>query len=170
VARAHGRAAMAAALLLAFGAVRAEGPASLVAGWMERARLMPGEIAVQAKLDTGADHSSLHATGIARFQRDGAEWIAFDVIDDSGATLRLERPLVRTARVSSVLTSRSARPVVRLGVCVGPVYRVVEVNLVDRAGMNERMLIGRSFLEGRLLVDPSRRHLLEPSCAGGAAP
>jgi hypothetical protein len=137
-----------------------------IAGWLERARITPGGLVLDAKLDSGASRSSLHATNIQRFQRDGSEWLAFDLETGEGRPLRMERPLKRIARIRSAPGAEEERPVVTLGICVGNVYRVTEVNLVDRSGLAKPLLIGRSFLRGRLLVDLKNRYLLEPTCKG----
>lgn len=137
-----------------------------VAGWIERVRLGGEGIVVQAKLDTGADVSSLHAAHVRRFQRDGAEWVGFDVTGEDGRVVHFEQPLVRSARVRSATGGRQQRPVVRIEVCLGGVSGLTEVNLVDRSAMSERLLVGRSFLNGRFLVDSARTHALEPDCRG----
>jgi hypothetical protein len=62
------------------------------------------------------------------------------------------------------------RPTVTLGICIGTVYRVTEVNLVDRSALNKPLLVGRRFVSGRMLVDVRRRHLLEPACRRKAVP
>ena len=135
-----------------------------VAGWLELARLSPGEIVLEAKLDSGARTSSLHAVNLQHYEHDGKAWVSFDVVGADGRSARIERPVVRTARVKSALGSDEARPTITLGVCVGPVYRVTEISLVDREGLPQPLLIGRRFLRGRLLVDVGRRHLLRPDC------
>ena len=139
-----------------------------VAGWLERARITPGDVIVEAKLDSGARTSSLDARNLQRFDRGGEHWVAFDVTGEDGRAVRIERPLVRTSRVRSALGTDHARLTVTLGICVGRVYQVAEVSLVDRSGLSKPLLIGRRFLSGRLLVDTSSRHRLEPEC--GSAP
>ncbi|MBI4206165.1 MAG: ATP-dependent zinc protease [Betaproteobacteria bacterium] len=151
-------------LSAACAAYAAPPDAAPVAGWLERARLSPGDIVLEAKLDSGARTSSLHAVNLRQFERDGKEWVAFDVAGDNGRSVHIERPLVRIARIKSALGTDEARPTVTLGVCIGTVYRVTEVNLVDRDGLSKPLLIGRRFLKGRLLVDLNRRYLLEPTC------
>jgi hypothetical protein len=143
---------------------------ALVAGRLERVRISPGELVVEATLDTGAHTSSLHAENVQRFKRDGLQWIAFEVRGEDGRVARLERPLVRVSRVRSALGSDGARPVVRLGLCVGTVYRAVDVSLVDRSGLKRPLLVGRTFLRDRVLVDSGRRHLTEPACPTVPAP
>ena len=134
-----------------------------VAGWIERVRIDPG-LVVQAKLDTGADSSSLDAHDMRWFQREGIDWVSFEVLGIEGQRVRLERPVIRITRVRNALGAGQRRPVVMLGICVGGVYRATEVSLADRSWMNERMLIGRRFLGSHLLVDSARKYLLEPSC------
>ena len=119
---------------------------------------------VEAKLDTGARTSSLDAVNMQRLIRDGADWMAFDVAGNDGRNVRIERPVVRIAKIKSALGIDEDRPVVTLGVCIGKVHRVTEVNLVDRGDLTAPLLIGRRFLQGRLLVNVNRRNLLEPAC------
>jgi hypothetical protein len=140
------------------------------AGWLERARLSPGDVVLEAKLDSGARTSSLHATDLQQFRRDGKEWAAFDVIGNDGRSVRIERPVLRIARIKSALGFDEGRPTVTLGICIGNVYRVTEVNLVDRSSLTTPLLVGRRFLKGRLLVDLNRRYLLEPACKRKAVP
>ena len=39
-----------------------------------------------------------------------------------------------------------------------------EVNLADRTNFDYQMLIGRSFLSGNVLIDPSLQYSFEPNC------
>ncbi len=135
-----------------------------VAGRIERVRLTPGDVVVEAKLDTGAHTSSLDAMNMRRLIRDGTDWVAFDVTGNDGRSVRIERPVMRIAEIKSALGIDEDRPVVTLGICIGKVYRLTEVNLVDRSDLTTRLLIGRRFLKGRLLVNVNRRYLLEPAC------
>jgi hypothetical protein len=150
-------------LVFSFTTAHASGPVP-VAGWTERARLSPGDIVVEAKLDTAARTSSLHAVNPRQFERDGKKWVAFDVLGNDGPSVHFERPVVRIAHVRSALGRDEARPTVTLGICIGNVYRMTEVSLADRSSLTKPLLIGRRFLKGRLRVDPNRRNLLEPAC------
>ena len=145
--------------------------AAPVAGWIERARISPGGIVLEAKLDSGARTSSLNAENLEQFERGGQKWMAFDVVGNDGRRAHLERPLVRVARIRSAPGVDEDRPTVTLGICVGDVYLVTEVNLVDRSNLIRPLLIGRRFLlKGHLLIDLKRRHLLEPACEQEAVP
>lgn len=166
-------AAALAGLLIAFASPAARatpaadtGGARLHAGWIEEARIYPGAFLLEAKLDTGADVSSLDARDAVFFRRGGERWIRFTVTSNRGRTVTLERPVVRMARIKRHSHASQRRPVVRLGICIGDVYRETEVNLVDRARFRYRLLIGRRFMENRVIVDPARKFLHSPECKG----
>lgn len=138
-----------------------------IVGWVERVRLGDEGIIIPAKLDTGADTSSLHAEDIRWFARDGAEWVAFDVVGEKGRKMHFERKVLRIGRIRRLGNSVQKRPTILMEVCLGGVQRVTQVNLVDRGNMNYEMLIGRRFLEKRFLVDPAQTYTVEPHCEAG---
>jgi hypothetical protein len=154
------------ALMVALPAVAGE---KKVVGWIEKVRLSPGNFVVHAKLDTGAEYCSLDAANLTEFERQGAPWVRFDLTERDGRKITLERPLLRTATIKRHYGESQKRPVVKLGVCLGKIYQETEVNLVDRAGFQYRMLIGRKFMEGAVIIDPAARYTGEPECAESAA-
>ena len=135
-----------------------------VIGWVERVRIFPGNFEIHAKIDTGAKTSSLNAPNLQIFTRDGAEWASFDVTNRRGVTKHFEQKIFRTAKIRRHGGRYQRRPVVMLGVCVGSVYQVTQVNLVDRNNFNYQMLIGRRFTAGRIVVDPGRTFIAKPEC------
>lgn len=135
-----------------------------IVGWVERVRLQPGNILLEAKLDSGAEYCSLGATNITEFTRKAEKWVRFDLDDRQGKKVTLEGKLVRQAPIKRHFGKSQRRPVIRLGVCVGNFFRETEVNLVDRTGFIYPMLIGRKFMEGRLVIDPAAQHTVEPTC------
>ena len=56
------------------------------------------------------------------------------------------------------------RPGVKIGVCLGRIYQETEVNLVDRRGFQYRMLIGRKFMNGVVIIDPMLKYSVAPEC------
>ena len=56
------------------------------------------------------------------------------------------------------------RPVISLGICLGNIYRQVNVNLADRTNYNYTMLIGRDYLNGVYIVDVEIVHTTKPTC------
>ena len=51
-----------------------------------------------------------------------------------------------------------------IGLCLGGVYKIAEVSLVNREKFNYEMLIGRRFLAGDFIVDPSVTYTQDPTC------
>ncbi len=135
-----------------------------VFGLLEEVRLYPGEILVQAKLDTGADNSSLHAVAITRFKRRGERWVRFQTLDEDGEPVTLERKLIRVAKIKRPGGTAQSRPVVSMGICLGTIYRQVEVTLVERTRFRCPMVLGRSFMANTVLVDPSLKGTTKSEC------
>lgn len=153
---------------LALGAAPLQGTTAMaearVAGWIERIRLGEEGAVVSAKLDTGALTSSLHAAEVKWFKRDGKNWVAFDVTDETGRTFHFEREVVRISNVKRQGAATQKRPTVMMGVCLGGIYAVTQVNLADRTGLKYEFLVGRRFLAGRFVVDSERMNLVKPDC------
>jgi len=137
-----------------------------IAGYIERVTIHPENITFKARMDTGATTSSLNALNQERFERDGAEWIRFDVIDpeNEDRLITLEREVVRNVRIVRHSGNHQRRAVVRMGFCIGSHYREEEVSLVDRSSFTYQMLVGRNHMRGAILVDSSRRYLQKPQC------
>lgn len=157
--------ALATALATGVQAGASRGSQTQVFGWVENVRLFPGGLTLTAKLDTGARTSSVDAQGYEIFKRAGRRWVRFRVSDRKGNTVQFERPVARIARIRRSESKTTERPVIMLGLCLGMLYREVEVNLANRAHLNHPMLIGRSSIEGIALVDPSRQFTADPRCS-----
>ena len=136
-----------------------------VFGWAEPVVLEEAGFRLEAKLDTGADTSSLDAIDIRRFRRKGKSWVRFTVEDhEEGDTVRLERPLLRRVRIKRHDGDSQRRSVVSLTVCLGGHRRKVEFSLIDRSQFDYPVLLGRSALTGIAVVDPQVVNLSEPDC------
>jgi len=118
---------------------------------------------LRAKVDTGARSSALHVENIEELPRGR---VRFDVV-----LHRLKRDrrvhvttrIVRRGRVRSSTGHYESRIFVMAPARIGPIECELEVSLVGREHMIFRMLLGRSALAGTFLIDPARRHLLEPA-------
>jgi len=135
-------------------------------GWLEKVRIYPGNLLLHAKVDTGAENSSLNASHIIEFERDGQQWVRFDVTDRNRRTVTFEQRLLRVAKIKRHGSKPQPRFAILLGICLGNIYKEVEVNLVDRSDFVFQMLIGRSFTKGRVVIDPSEKYLTKPNCKG----
>ncbi len=134
------------------------------AGWIEEVMISPGGLRFQAKLDTGAKSSSIHAENISSFSRNGQSWVKFDVTDSESKTVTVERKVHRIVKIKRHKQKPSERPVVLLSICLGDHFAETEVNLSDRSNYKYPVLIGRMFLSEHFVVDPSSKHILETSC------
>ncbi|MFC0711075.1 ATP-dependent zinc protease family protein [Azorhizophilus paspali] len=157
---------------LALPAVAAESP-ERVFGWIEKGSIEPENIPVKMKLDTGALTSSLDAKDLRRFERDGDEWVRFDVEvtdKDTGKLIdsRFERRVLRNVKVRGA-GGAERRPVVKMQICIGKQIYEEEFSLNDRGKMNYPVLIGRRTLGHLGLVDVSRTFTVDPKCSRGSA-
>lgn len=153
------------ALAAALGAVTDE---TQRAGWTERVRLLPSGIELEAKLDSGAENSSLHIERKRLFRRDGERWVRFTVEGESGRRVAFERRLLRYAAIKRHNGGSDVRPVVEMKICLGSVVKKVQVNLVDRSRFEYPFLVGRSFLAGEYLIDSAVQGIKSLACEGEA--
>lgn len=138
----------------------------VIAGWAEAVRIYPGEIQVNAKLDTGANTSSLHVESPVFYSRDSSNWVRFEFRNRRGVATIIDRPIIRVAKIKEAGDRLQERPVITIGVCLGNLFQETEVTLFDRTGFNFALLLGRRFLAGKVLVDSSRKRLLSSNCEG----
>ena len=135
-----------------------------VVGWVEYVTILPENIKIKAKLDTGARTSSLNAVNMVEFERGGDTFIRFDLADWKGRTETVEAKVIRIAKIKQHNSEPERRLVIRIGICLEKVYKQVEVNLVNRSNFNYQLLIGRSFLRGEFAVDPAKTFTIKTDC------
>lgn len=136
----------------------------IVLGWMEEAAISRGGFKVHAKLDTGADTSSMHAENLDIVMRNGKEWARFEITNNYGGQARIEKKVRRFAVIKRKKGKPQRRPVIKMEICVGGLNELVEFTLVDRSNFSSTALIGRNFLSGKVLVDSSNSYTTEPIC------
>ena len=132
-------------------------------GWREWVRLPDlGLPWMKAKLDTGARTSALHAASIEFLERDGEDFVRFEVHPKQGNlehAITVETKLVDQRHVRSSGGRRSFRPVILTTLEIGGRSLEVEMTLICRKRMKFRMLIGREALRGMFMVDPEESFL-----------
>jgi hypothetical protein len=135
-----------------------------VIGWIEPVKLDKGKIQLLAKIDTGADSSSLHADDIKEFTRQGKDWVRFSIHNAKGKTHEIEAEVIKYIKIKRKEMHSHRRPVIKMYICLAKKEREVLVNLTDRSNYKYPMLIGRSFLVGAFLVDSENKDLTRPDC------
>lgn len=128
-----------------------------VVGWKEYVRLPKLGIGpIVAKMDTGAKTAALHADEIEVT----GKRVRFVILQD-GRKRTYRAPLAGLKRVKSSNGISELRAVIRATLEIGKMTLKAEITLTDRADMDVPMLIGRSTLKGRFVVNPARRFLLD---------
>jgi hypothetical protein len=152
-------------LTLFVTAARGEPRELIILGWAENVVLTDPGFRLRAKLDTGAETSSLDARIIKKFRQGGKRWVRFAITNPkTGEEHVLVRPRLRTIGVVQHEGINQVRPTVVLQMCVADRLLDVEVSLVDRSEFTYRLLLGRSALEPFALIDPSATFLSRPRC------
>lgn len=134
----------------------------LVLGREESVLVEPSGIILRARIDTGAETSSIDARDIKEFERDGEKWVRFSLIDrKTNKPYKLEKKVLRRVNIiqSSLDGKYDRRVVVKLKIRVGDFSDLSEFTLTDRDHMDFPVLIGRSFLQDIALVDVSAKDL-----------
>ena len=137
-------------------------------GWVEWVLVGERKMELKAKLDTGAETSSLDASDIRLLRRrtSGQRFVEFRLSDEeSGRTVVFKKRLVREARIKQHDGSFQTRPVVVVSVCVGDHLQEVEVTLIDRSEFLYPVLLGRSALAGLAVDDPDLTFTRDPVCS-----
>ena len=162
---------LAAALLVAFAApagAASDTPGKVIAGYVEKVTLQPFDYVVKAKLDTGAMTSSVHATDIERFEKDGIRWVRFlldvEVVGEGRKRIEVERPLARRVLVKGAEGEKGSRSVVELDMCFNGRLHTVEFTLADRDDLLYPVLLGRRFMNELVVIDPSETFLTKAVC------
>lgn len=136
----------------------------LVVGEVEKAFLVGPNFIYDARIDSGAETSSMDARNVQRFERDGQEWVRFDIPvpgkDDAFETL--ERKVVRNVRIIQANEEDyERRAVVELQFRIGDHEQKAEFTLSDRAHLTYALLIGRNILRDVMLIDVGKEYSTE---------
>lgn len=135
-----------------------------VIGWREWVSLPDLAIAhIKAKVDTGAKTSALHAFYVRPFERDGMPWVRFGVHPLQSSleeVIECEAPVKDVRRVTDSGGHAELRPVIETTLVLQGETRLIELTLTDRENMMFRMLLGRSALKRRFVVDSGKSFLL----------
>lgn len=130
--------------------------AQITLGWLEPVTIIldSRELSIQAKIDSGADNSSIHAIKIKRFEKNDEPWVKFTTVNG----FVIETPIVRETKIKTKLVGFNKRPVILMDICLGGIAKKIEVNLINREHFTKPFLIGRSALSG-FVIDPTQTQL-----------
>lgn len=119
------------------------------------------KISSRALLDTGATNSAVYARNIhIQDEQSGRPTVNFEIKDvHTGEWNTLRSPFIRYAWIKTHSGKPIKKVVVNLPVQVGSITGTSEFYLMDRQAFKYPMLLGRSFLRGRAVVDVSRQNI-----------
>lgn len=136
-------------------------------GWREWLALPElGIAAIRAKVDTGARSSALHVESLEHFIERGAPWVRFTVrpARNARSAIACAAEVIDVRPVTDSGGRTTNRPFIRTLLAIAGQSWPIEVNLTQRTHMLFPMLLGRTAMAGRLLVDPAASFLLgEPA-------
>jgi hypothetical protein len=130
-----------------------------IVGAVEMVRVEPADLMLEARIDTGAETTSIHAEDIQLVEKDGRRYVRFALLDrSSGQRVQQELRLRRRVLIKQSYGPDERRYVVRMWLTLGNTRSRIDVNLSDRANFEYPLLVGRNFLTDSLIVDVSRHH------------
>jgi hypothetical protein len=114
---------------------------------------------LQARVDTGAETSSLHVDNIEKLIINGLQCVSFDIHPDSHNVKRIGKchaPISDIRKIKSSNGTSELRYVIVTSVVLGKDKWSIEITLTDRSDMSYLMLFGREAIGTRFLIDPSQ--------------
>ena len=136
----------------------------ITVGWRELVDLPElGLKRVPAKIDSGARTSSLHGIVLEEFSREGQKFVRFEVFFPGNKVKQVcEAVHVDVRGITSSNGETQLRYVIKTPLQLGDHTFRAEISLADRSDMKFPMLIGRSALRRKFLVDSGNSWLQSP--------
>lgn len=117
---------------------------------------------VKVKVDTGARTSALHAFFVDPFKQGGKQWVRFGIHPhqhDSELAIECEAPVKDRRVITDSGGHKQRRYVIETPMIIGQHQFVAELTLTNRDTMKFRMLLGRTAMNGRFIVNPASSYL-----------
>ncbi len=138
-------------------------PARTLIGWREWASFPDLDVErINAKIDTGAKSSALHAFKIKEREINGASYVEFflhPVQRRKTPEIFCRAPVHDTRIIRSSNGQEEERYVIETKICLSDKIWKIDVTLTDRDAMGFRLLIGRDALRRKFIIDPGASYL-----------
>jgi len=138
-----------------------------IIGWREYVSLTELKVDnVVAKIDTGANLSSIHASEIKITSKDKLKFVTFKIKKNKNTLKKVTCELHGYKKIKSSDGVVEKRPVVKTPMVLDGIRKNIELTLTDRKTMDYTMLIGRKALGRRWIVNPSISFLTDKNEIG----
>lgn len=138
-----------------------------IIGWREWVSLPDlGIPRIKAKVDTGARTSALHAFALHPFKEDGKDKIRFDIHPiqhDMTEVITCVADIIDKRWVTDSGGHKEERFVILTMLILGKRKIPIEITLTERDTMLFRMLLGRSAIRKKFMVNPGRSFVRDKS-------
>ena len=131
-----------------------------IIGAVEPIYMLPMKTPFAARIDTGAENSSLDVDNMKTFERDGEKWVSFDLVNRQGGERHhFEKKILKFVTITRIHKSEK-RPFVMMDVNFGGQIIKARFSLADREKFEYQALVGRNILTGRAIVDTALSNTL----------
>ncbi|WP_153448903.1 ATP-dependent zinc protease family protein [Vibrio algicola] len=136
----------------------------IIVGWREMLCLPDlGIDLIKAKIDTGARSSCLHTFKLETFERDNELWVRFwihPLQNNDEYVKECEAKVLDQRTVKDSGGHQEQRYVIETTLRFNHQDWPIEMTLTNRENMLFRMLLGRTAMQNKIIVDPSASFLI----------
>lgn len=132
-----------------------------IIGEVENVYIAPIKSPFEARIDTGAQTSSIDVETQRIFERDGTKWVSFDIVNkETNEKHTFEKRVEEITKIKRIEASEE-RIVVVMDIKMGNQTIKERFTLAKRDKFNYQVLIGRNILTGRAVVDTALQNTLK---------
>lgn len=136
----------------------------MIVGWREWITLPQlGIDRIKAKIDTGARTSALHAFDVEPYQKYNGQYVRFKIHPiqkDETILIECNAKVFDQRYVTDSGGHKELRFIIKTSIVLGEMNWLIEITLTNRDTMGFRMLLGRTAMKQRLIVNPSKSFLI----------
>lgn len=118
---------------------------------------------IEAEMNTGMRNSLLYVKNSQIFERDGSDWVRFELATTDTTELEsaeFEAPVVRMTKIRLIADGQyDKRPTIKTNIRIGSTVEQAEFVLTPSVKITSQAVLGRNFLRDIAIVDVARKHI-----------